>query len=53
MSGPAAWGANETIERAIEIREGVIQNPRIISFQNRLPNFPYAVAESGGDRDGR
>ena len=52
MSGPAAWGANETIERAIEIREGVIQNPRIFSFQNRLPNFPYAVAESGGDRDG-
>ena len=42
MSGPAAWGANETIERAIEIREGVIQNPRIISFQRRSPAFPYA-----------
>ena len=44
MSGPAAWGANETIERAIEIREGVIQNPRIISFQRRSPAFPYAQA---------
>jgi alanine dehydrogenase len=46
-SGSAAWGSNETIERAIEIREGVIQNPRIISFQGRSPNFPYE------DLDGR
>jgi len=43
MSGPAVWGANETLSRAIEIQEGVIQNPRILSFQNRSPNFPYAV----------
>jgi alanine dehydrogenase len=47
MSGPAAWGANETIERAIEIREGVIQNPRIISFQGRSPAFPYEVVAPG------
>ena len=53
MSGPAAWGANATIERAIEIREGVIQNPRIISFQNRSEAFPYSVQASGGHRDGR
>jgi alanine dehydrogenase len=43
MSGPAAWGASETLERAIEIREGVIQNPRIISFQRRSETFPYAI----------
>jgi alanine dehydrogenase len=53
MSGPAVWGANETVQRAIEIHEGVIQNPRIISFQNRSPDFPYAVQDSGGDRHGR
>jgi alanine dehydrogenase len=53
MSGPAAWGANETIQRAIEIHEGVIQNPRIISFQNRSSSFPYDVQDPGGDRDGR
>ena len=35
MAGPAAWDADETIRRAIEIREGVIQNPRILSFQGR------------------
>jgi alanine dehydrogenase len=43
MSGPAAWSTNETIERAIEIREGVIQNPRIISFQGRSATFPYDI----------
>jgi alanine dehydrogenase len=53
MSGPAAWGANETIQRAIEIHEGVIQNSRIISFQNRSSSFPYDVQDPGGDRDGR
>jgi alanine dehydrogenase len=53
MRGPAAWGANDTIGRAIEIHEGVIRNPRIISFQNRAPSFPYAVQDPGDDRDGR
>jgi alanine dehydrogenase len=47
MSGPAAWGANETIARAIEIREGIIQNPQIISFQGRSEAFPYDVLPSG------
>jgi alanine dehydrogenase len=44
MSGPPAWDANETIRRAIEIREGRIQNPRILSFQGRSPTYPYDVA---------
>ena len=43
MAGPEAWATNETIERAIEIREGVIANPRIISFQRRAEAFPYAM----------
>ena len=37
MSGPPAWDADETIRRAIEIREGRILNPRITSFQGRSP----------------
>ena len=54
MSGPAAWDANETIERAIEIREGVIQNPRILSFQQRSPDLPLRRASlSRVTRDGR
>jgi hypothetical protein len=42
MSGGAAWDADETIRGAIEIREGVVQNPRILSFQNRAPAYPHA-----------
>jgi alanine dehydrogenase len=42
MSGGDAWEADETIRRAIEIREGIVQNPRILSFQNRAPEFPHA-----------
>ena len=37
MSGPPAWDADETIRRAVEIREGRILNPRITSFQGRSP----------------
>ncbi len=43
MSGPAAWDADETIRRAIEIREGRIENPRILSFQGRSQTYPYPV----------
>jgi alanine dehydrogenase len=41
MAGPAAWDGNETIRRAIEIRDGRIQNPRILSFQERSSTYPY------------
>jgi alanine dehydrogenase len=44
MAGPAAWDADETIRRAIEIREGIVENPRILSFQGRAPTYPYAVS---------
>lgn len=35
LSGPEAWDADETISRAIEIRDGAIQNPAITAFQGR------------------
>jgi len=41
LSGPAAWDADQTIRRAIEIRDGVIQNPSILSFQHRSPDYPH------------
>ena len=43
MAGPNAWDGNETIRRAIEIREGLIQNPRILSFQGRSAEYPYVA----------
>ena len=41
MGGPEKWEQSETIRRAIEIRDGVIQNPKIISFQNRSEEYPH------------
>ncbi len=57
MAGPAAWDAVETIRRAIEIREGRVENTRILSFQNReqafphhpLPDLPPADGKAGTD----
>ncbi len=46
MNGPKAWAKNETIERAIEIRNGHIQNPAIISFQGRAEDYPHAPESS-------
>ena len=42
LTGPDAWDANETIRRAIEIRDGAIANPDILSFQSRSPDYPHA-----------
>jgi alanine dehydrogenase len=42
LGGPKAWEANETLRRAIEINDGVIQNPHILSFQHRRPHYPHA-----------
>jgi alanine dehydrogenase len=41
IAGPRAWEANATVRRAIEIRDGVIQNPRILSFQHRSADYPH------------
>jgi alanine dehydrogenase len=41
LGGTGAWDANPTIGRAIEIRDGVIQNPAILSFQSRAPTYPH------------
>lgn len=50
MAGPSAWDADETIRRAIEIRDGIIQNPRILTFQHRAESYPHAVAGQGPPR---
>jgi alanine dehydrogenase len=43
LGGPAAWDTSETIRRAIEIRDGVVQNPKVLSFQDRAADYPHAV----------
>lgn len=41
LRGPSGWDEDVTIRRAIEIREGVIQNPKILSFQGRAAHHPH------------
>lgn len=44
MGGPEAWEGTPTVRRAIELRDGVIQNPAILSFQGRAPQYPHPPA---------
>ncbi len=41
LDGRQGWDGNPTIRRAVEILDGVIQNPAILSFQNRSPTYPH------------
>ena len=50
IAGPSGYGlpltraqelSDETIRRAIDIRDGVIQNPKILSFQRRSQEYPH------------
>ena len=43
LSGPDAWLADETVARAIEVRDGRVLNPAILSFQGRAAAPPHAV----------
>jgi len=43
LAGPAAWNASQTISRAVEIRDGVVLNPNILSFQHREASYPHPV----------
>jgi len=39
MDGPAACEKDESIARAIEIMDGVVQDPKILSFQGRAASW--------------
>lgn len=43
LAGPEAWDANQTVRRAIEIRDGRICNPAIWEFQGRTADHPHPV----------
>lgn len=45
MEGPDGWAADETVARAIEIRDGVVQNPAITRFQHRAVDYPHVLAD--------
>jgi len=41
LGGNEDWQKNETIRRAVNLNKGVIQNPTILSFQNRQTDYPH------------
>ncbi|MET1089648.1 MAG: N(5)-(carboxyethyl)ornithine synthase [Arthrobacter sp.] len=43
IDGPEAWVQNDTIDRAIEIRDGVVRNKDVLEFQKREEAYPHAV----------
>jgi alanine dehydrogenase len=49
VAGHESWQHNETIRRAVNIDDGVIQNPTILSFQKRQPDYPHAPTHRYGD----
>lgn len=44
LEGGPAWDEDETLSRAIEIRDGRVINPAILAFQGREAKPPYRVA---------
>lgn len=43
LEGPDAWDGDETLARAIEIRDGHVINPSILAFQGRAAAHPHLV----------
>jgi alanine dehydrogenase len=41
LAGPTEWDDDETVRRAIEIRDGNIVNPDILAFQKRSAEYPH------------
>ena len=46
MEGPGSWATSPTVSRAIEIRDGAVGNPSILSFQGREPAYPHPLTAS-------
>ena len=44
LEGADAWEADETLRRAIEIRDGHVVNPAILAFQHRAEAWPHQRA---------
>jgi alanine dehydrogenase len=41
IGGPDWWEKDDTIRQAIDIRDGIIQNKKILSFQHRSADYPH------------
>lgn len=46
--GPAAWALDPTIQRAVDVRDGVVLNRDILEFQHRHSEYPHQVQRTSG-----
>ncbi|MAT42635.1 MAG: alanine dehydrogenase [Anaerolineaceae bacterium] len=44
--GKSSWDKDDTIQRAIHIRDGHICNERILRFQNRSADYPHKILKN-------
>ncbi len=42
-TGPHGWKNCESLAKAVEIQDGIVMNPKILSFQKRSPEPPYLI----------
>jgi alanine dehydrogenase len=47
LGGPTAWKDDPTIQRAIEIQDGIIKNRDVLLFQHRSPDYPHDISPAG------
>ncbi|RLD92454.1 MAG: NAD(P) transhydrogenase subunit alpha [Bacteroidetes bacterium] len=46
LEGRDSWMKNSTIQRAINIDDGVVKKESVLTFQNRMPNYPHDFIKS-------
>jgi len=46
LEGHKSWMKNPTIQKAINIDDGVIKKKSVLTFQNRMPNYPHNFIKS-------
>lgn len=46
LGGHKSWMKNPTIQKAINTDEGVIKKESVLTFQNRMPNYPHNFIKS-------
>jgi alanine dehydrogenase len=46
LEGRQSWMKDVTIQKAINIEDGVIKKESVLTFQNRMPNYPHNFIKS-------
>ncbi len=46
LEGRDSWMKNITIQKAINVLDGVVKKESVLTFQNRMPNYPHNYIKS-------